>query len=170
MNATERSISEQFDFWLRAPDSGLRAERGRLHVFVGCGTSYYLALSLASAANATGLDAIAVPGNEWAVRPRNYVSAGRPLTVVAISRSGESSETIHAAYTSRAAGHRVIVLTCERGSSLTLVADEVCFAETHPDEGIVMTSSASLCIISSTSDCSCPKFEDEITSSIPNSA
>lgn len=147
MNATERSIVEQFPFWERAPVSRIRAEASRRHVVTGCGTSYYLAQTLAAALNLGGVDALAVPGSEWTHRARAYVADERPVTMVALSRSGESTETVQAAEHGRALGLDVIAITCERGSSLTRHATEVIAADTHPDEGIVMTASASLMLL-----------------------
>jgi glucosamine--fructose-6-phosphate aminotransferase (isomerizing) len=67
--------------------------------------------------------------------------------VLAISRSGESSETVRAARVSRENGLFVTGFTCTEGSALTQNADQVVFAETHPEEDIVMTSSASLLLL-----------------------
>lgn len=146
MNATERSIVEQFPLWGRAPAVAERA-RGGLHVVVGCGTSYYLAQSLAATLNLRGVPALAVPGSEWTHRARAYVPDEAGTTVIALSRSGESTETVQAAERSRALGLEVIGVTCEPGSSLTRHASRLVVAETHPAEGIVMTASASLMLL-----------------------
>lgn len=145
MGATEQTIFEQFPYWRAAalqpleplPAAGLTA-------FVGCGSSYNLAMSLAASANAAGRQAIAVPGDEWTNRRANYWSGTGTVQVVAISRSGETTETVAAAKASRAAGIPVIGITVETGSSLAANADRVIAAATDPREGIVMTTSASL--------------------------
>jgi glucosamine--fructose-6-phosphate aminotransferase (isomerizing) len=147
MNVTERSIFGQFDFWRALQDRGYRAEKGRQHVVVGCGSSYNLALSVAAELNIAGVPAIGVSGNEWTVRPHAYVTDPGGAVVVTISRSGESTETVAAAIASRSRGSRVIALTCESESSLAKAADIVLAAKTHPEEGIVMTSSASLMLM-----------------------
>jgi glucosamine--fructose-6-phosphate aminotransferase (isomerizing) len=116
-------------------------------VFVGCGTSYNLALSLAALANASGRPAIAVPGAEWLDGPRNFWPRWQMAHVVALSRSGETTETIAAAKASRAAGGYVTGITMEKGSALAKNCDRALIAETHPAEGIVMTSSASLMLL-----------------------
>ena len=103
MNVTERVIREQFPFWNGAVDIALPAPGEGLNVIVGCGTSYYLAMSIAAAFNSRGHMAIAVPGAEWARRRQNY-AAWQNLTVIALSRSGESSETVQAVEVSRMAG------------------------------------------------------------------
>ncbi|WDR03528.1 SIS domain-containing protein [Devosia rhodophyticola] len=145
MNATKRSIVEQFAQWRGLADQGVRAEPGTRYVVVGCGTSFYLAQTIAAQLNAQHIDAIAAPGHEWTIRPHNY--AVGPVTVIAVSRSGESTETVEAARASQARGSKVIGLTCEPASALAGLADAVLMAETHPDEGIVMTASASLMLL-----------------------
>ncbi|KQT65775.1 MULTISPECIES: SIS domain-containing protein [unclassified Aureimonas] len=146
MNVTERVIREQFPFWTGALDIALPAPGAGLNVVVGCGTSYYLALSIAATFNRRGHRAIAVPGAEWS-RHRDSYPAGEDVTVIALSRSGESSETVQAVETSRKAGLRTIAITCAEGSSIARAAETVVFAPTHPAEGIVMTSSASLMLL-----------------------
>jgi glucosamine--fructose-6-phosphate aminotransferase (isomerizing) len=52
MNATERGIFEQFDYWAKAPQPAPLDDASAIHVFVGCGTSYYIAQALSAAVNA----------------------------------------------------------------------------------------------------------------------
>src|SRR3569833_3587095 len=144
MGATEQTIVEQFPYWRKAIEPLAPLQAADVTVFVGCGTSYNLALSLAVHANAAGRRAIAVPGGEWANRPRSYWPATGKVHVVALSRSGETTETVAAARASRAAGAYLTGITMEADSSLTKTCDRVVLAETHPLEGIVMTTSASL--------------------------
>ena len=146
MNTTERVIREQFPFWAQAPAPTPMAADGD-YVVVGCGTSFYLAEIVATAFNLTGRPAIAVPGGEWARRRRAYKVDDRGLTVIALSRSGESSETVQAIAASRAAGLHTVAVTCEPRSSIVRAAASTIVAGTHRDEGIVMTSSASLMLL-----------------------
>ncbi len=146
MNATERSIFEQFAYWRRLASSDVMAEPGARYAVVGCGSSFYLAQAIAAALNRNGFEAIAVPGREWIVRSSDYVA--RPgMTVLAISRSGESTETVAAGRASRERGQRVIAISCEPQSTLVREAETALLAATHPDEGIVMTCSASLMLL-----------------------
>ncbi len=148
MNPTIRSITEQFPLWRQAAQIDLPAlGRDEMHVLIGCGTSYYLAQSVAAALNEAGFQALAVPGGEWLHRPQSYLPAGARPHVLAFSRSGESTETVQAAVRSRKEGLHVTALTCESGSSLAKNADTVLYAPTHPEEGIVMTASASLMLL-----------------------
>ena len=144
MSVTERTIFEQFSFLRKATHRSERADSKAALAFVGCGTSYNLALSLSASSNAQGIPAVAVPGHEWLRRPSAYLPDPARAHVVAISRSGESTETVEAARWSRAAGIAVTAITCEAASNLAMIGSSVLAARTDPDEGIVMTTSASL--------------------------
>jgi glutamine---fructose-6-phosphate transaminase (isomerizing) len=149
MNATEQTIFDQFDYWHQALTLDLSAaqlEPGPVAV-IGCGTSYYLAQSIAAALNQS-LDhgAIAVPSGEWHLRRREYIPEVK-VQVLALSRSGSTTETVAAAKASLDAGERVIGITCEPNSQLAKVSTQCIYAPTHPLEDIVMTTSASLMLL-----------------------
>lgn len=147
MSTTEKVIFEQFPYWEKAIELNSADDHAELLVFVGCGTSFNLALSLAAYANLAGRKAIAVPGAEWQNRPSAFWPEWRNTHVVALSRSGETTETVAAAKASRAAGAFVTAITVEPESTLAKNCDRMVAAETHPDEGIVMTVSASLMVL-----------------------
>lgn len=144
--SVELSIKEQFPLWAKAPAVQPQPFDGR-YVAVGCGSSYYIAQSVAAAMNRHGQKALAVAGNEWASQSGAYVTPGEAVRVIAISRSGESTETVLALREAQKAGIHVIGITCEEGSTLAKEADTVIYAETHPREGVVMASSASLMLL-----------------------
>ncbi len=75
MGLTERTIFEQFPYWRAAIVPVPPPKAADVTVFVGCGTSYNLALSLAAIANAAGRPAIGVPGGEWVDRPAELLVA-----------------------------------------------------------------------------------------------
>jgi glutamine---fructose-6-phosphate transaminase (isomerizing) len=147
MSVVEQTIVEQFPFWRKAVAPLPPLADAEVTVFVGCGSSYNLALSVAAHANAAGRKAIAVPGGEWANRPGSYWPKDGKMQVVALSRSGETTETVAAAKASRAAGLFVTAITMEPGSALAKNCDRAVMADTHPREGIVMTASASLMLL-----------------------
>ena len=146
MTPTERSITGQFTHWLAARMPPQLQDPTRTRVVIGCGTSYNLALSIAAALNLAGFPAIAVPAGEWLARPRAY-STDSEAEVIALSRSGETTETIAAARASRDRGQWVTGITCAPGSALTTACDQCLEFDTHPEEGIVMTASASLMVL-----------------------
>ncbi|MGO4199603.1 SIS domain-containing protein [Rhizobium sp. YAF28] len=148
MNTTEKVIFEQFPYWEKAIGSNTASgEADDLLVFVGCGTSFNLALSLAAYANSLKRKAIAVPGAEWLNRPSYFWPEWQKTHVVALSRSGETTETVAAAKASRAAGAFVTAVTVEPESALAKNCDQLICSPTHPEEGIVMTVSASLMVL-----------------------
>jgi glucosamine--fructose-6-phosphate aminotransferase (isomerizing) len=147
MGRTEQSIFEQFPHWRAAIAPVSPPKEAEVMVFVGCGTSYNLALSLAALANGAGRAAIAVPGGEWTSDAGRYWPRPARAHVVALSRSGETTETVAAAKASRTLGATVTALTVERESSIAAHCDQLLCAKTHPAEGIVMTASASLMLL-----------------------
>jgi glutamine---fructose-6-phosphate transaminase (isomerizing) len=146
MTPTLRSITGQFPYWRKARMPAKLQDPTRTRVVIGCGTSYNLALSIAAALNLQRIAAIAVPAGEWLIRPEAY-SPENGVEVIALSRSGETTETVAAARASRARGQWVTGITCAPGSALSTVSDTILEFDTHPEEGIVMTASASLMLL-----------------------
>ena len=144
MGATEQTIFDQFSYWRNAAARLQPPTDAKVTAFVGCGTSYNIAMSLAALSNAAGRTAIAVPGAEWTNRAQSYLGDTSAAHVVALSRSGATTETVAAAKASRAAGNFVTAITVEKDSALAANSDRVVAAATDPREGIVMTTSASL--------------------------
>jgi len=67
-------------------------------LFVGCGSSYYIALSAAAAWSAiTGMRARAVPASELLLFPELILVGAEDLAAAVISRSGRTSEAVQAA-------------------------------------------------------------------------
>ncbi len=149
MNVTEQVILEQFEYWRKPPKNKLEPalKPNTLTAILGCGTSYYLAQTLAAVFNRHGKAAVAVAGSEWLSHCSAYVTAGTPVQVIALSRSGETTETVTAARASREQGLFVVGITCQPGSSLASSSDIAIEMDTHPLEGIVMTVSASLMLL-----------------------
>jgi glutamine---fructose-6-phosphate transaminase (isomerizing) len=121
--------------------------KARTAIITGCGTSYYLAQTLACALNANGQTAIAVPGAEWARRPECYLADRSDLLVIGLSRSGTTTETVQAISASRSRGWRTLAISCEPGSTILTAADRALCLPTDPREGIVMSVSASLMLL-----------------------
>jgi glucosamine--fructose-6-phosphate aminotransferase (isomerizing) len=144
--ATERIIREQFAYWPPAQSCPL-PDPGAAVVVTGCGSSYYLAQSIAAAFNESGRPALAIPAAEWLVHPRAYLPDAAGRTVIGLSRSGTTTETLDALAAAGAAGLRTIAVTCAPGSAIEQAADLSVALPTHPDEGVVMSVSASLMLI-----------------------
>lgn len=147
MNATERGIREQFFLWNKLDMRSVKADPRIVTVVVGCGTSFHIADSIAASLNAHDVFSRAVVGNEWTCRPQDYVPPRIRPNILALSRSGESTETVAAAVESRNNGLHVTAFTCAESTSLERNADKTVVAETHSEEGIVMIASASLMLL-----------------------
>lgn len=144
---TETVIRAQFPFWAAALKQDVPSLKARMIVVTGCGTSYYLAQSLACAFNGNGQSAIAVPGAEWARRPENYLADFSDILVIGLSRSGTTTETVQAVMASREKGWATFAMSCELDSTILKAADRGLYLKTDGREGIVMTVSASLMLM-----------------------
>ena len=88
-------------------------------IFVGCGTSYYLAQAAASTFNYLKLPARAIPASDLLMYPALTLHPGRDYIPVVISRSGRTSEAIRAAQMlEKEHNLRTIVITCADGQPL----------------------------------------------------
>jgi glucosamine--fructose-6-phosphate aminotransferase (isomerizing) len=88
-------------------------------IFVGCGTSYYLAQAAASSFNYFNSPARAVPASDLLLYPALTLQAGRNYIPVVISRSGRTSEAVRAAkMLEQDHNLRTIAITCADGQPL----------------------------------------------------
>jgi len=112
-------------------------------IFTGCGSTYYL--SLASAAlfqKLTGSPARAFPGGELVLYPKMaYPRQGQTL-VVAVSRSGTTTETIQALKIFKETGRgRAVVVTNYPESPLAGLGDLVVGLPTGQEQSVAQTRS-----------------------------
>ena len=114
-------------------------------LFVGCGTSYYIALSAAASfTSITGMAARAVPASEILFFPD--IALGKPRTTipVLISRSGKTTEVVKAAqYFEHERGIRTIAVTCHRDEPLAQISALPIILEAAAEKSTVMTRSFS---------------------------
>jgi glutamine---fructose-6-phosphate transaminase (isomerizing) len=90
-------------------------------LFTGCGSTYYLSIAAAGAwRELTGLDARALPASEiWLNPSATRPSHGRTL-LIAVSRSGETTETLQACQSFRNKGQGdLLTISCYPGAPLT---------------------------------------------------
>jgi glutamine---fructose-6-phosphate transaminase (isomerizing) len=111
-------------------------------IFIGCGTSYYLAQAAASTFNHLGLPARAVPGSDLFLYPDLTLHSGRTYMPVVISRSGRTSEAIRAAQLlEKDRDIRTIAITCADGQPLELSSTITLKLLDADEESTVMTRS-----------------------------
>jgi glucosamine--fructose-6-phosphate aminotransferase (isomerizing) len=151
-SAIERTLAQR---------EGLRAlfERnaGRPILFTGCGSTHYLALYAAPFfQRVTGLRCRGVPASELWLQTDTLVSAGETPLVIALSRSGATSETIAAVRKMRARGGEALTISCyadtELAAASTLTVDipegrEESFAQTRSFAGMLVAVQALAAIV-----------------------
>jgi glutamine---fructose-6-phosphate transaminase (isomerizing) len=118
-------------------------ESPRTHewVFVGCGTSYYLAqAAAASFTGLTGVPARAVPASEFLLfASLNVTAIAGALFPVLISRSGHTSEVLQVAETLKVDGVDFLAVTCDGNELAELATRTIALPVT--EQSTVMTSS-----------------------------
>lgn len=114
-------------------------------LFVGCGSSYYLAQSAAAAWTAiTGLHAQATPASELLLFPDNVLAGpGDPVPVL-ISRSGKTTEVLRVAeYLKTNRRLRTLAISCSNGQPLEQAATASILLPAADEQSTVMTRSFS---------------------------
>jgi glucosamine--fructose-6-phosphate aminotransferase (isomerizing) len=102
MNHTYTEIKSQPEAWAQAIEQTRAAALPNPAdyeqvIFTGCGSTYYLSLAAAALyQELTGRSARAVPGGELLLNPQTALAPGKTL-LVAVSRSGTTTETVRAA-------------------------------------------------------------------------
>jgi glutamine---fructose-6-phosphate transaminase (isomerizing) len=109
-------------------------------VFVGCGSSFYLAqIAAATWSIMTGGPARALPASEILLFPKLLPGSCQP---VLISRSGETSEVIDVArLLERELKIRTLAITCGKGTALEANSSEVIRLPHADEQSTVMTRS-----------------------------
>jgi glucosamine--fructose-6-phosphate aminotransferase (isomerizing) len=120
-----------------------KARVSRPWLFIGCGTSFYLAEAAASSWNTlTGQPARALPASEVLLFPQSAQLADPRLQAVIISRSGRTSEALRAADLLRRK-YQVATLgiTCATDSDLAKSCDQTIAIPLADEKSMVMTRS-----------------------------
>lgn len=150
---TIREILTQPDAWSAALEAfAVRAAdlrrawtvlRPRQVLFVGCGSTYYLSQSAAAHFQAlTGVPAQAHASSQLALFGRQAVPDPEHTLLVAVSRSGTTTETLMAVERFRKLGGQgVWAITCCPDSPLASSADLALVAEAAQEQSIAQTRS-----------------------------
>jgi glucosamine--fructose-6-phosphate aminotransferase (isomerizing) len=114
-------------------------------LFIGCGTSYYIALSAAASfAAITGMPARAVPASEILFFPDAVLGKCATTIPVLISRSGKTTEVVRAAqYLERERDMRCIAITCYGDQPLAQTSALPIVLDAAAEKSTVMTRSFS---------------------------
>jgi glucosamine--fructose-6-phosphate aminotransferase (isomerizing) len=118
------------------------AEKGYSQVvFTGCGSTYYL--SIAGAALLQGLAGVpsrGLPASELWQNPQLYFQAGERALLVAVSRSGETTETLRACETfrQRQLGD-ILTFSCYPGRALASAGEVNVLLPSGQEESVAQT-------------------------------
>ena len=121
-----------------------RFARATEWLFIGCGSSYYVALSAAATMRRlTGLRSRALPASEILLYPDVFPTGAENCVPVLISRSGQTSEVIAAAEALKTRGIPTLAITCASGQPLEEFASETILLSRADEKSTVMTRSFS---------------------------
>lgn len=117
----------------------------RQWLFIGCGSSYYIALAAAAAwSRITGIRARAIPASELLLFPDLVLADAEDLAAVVISRSGRTSEAVQAArLLEREKNIRVLAVTGTPDQPLEQIATATLPLLPCDEQSTVMTRSFS---------------------------
>jgi len=141
-------------------------------VFIGCGTSFYLAeAAAASWTLLTGQPADALPASEPLLFPRLTVRASKNVQAIVISRSGRTSEAVKAANLLSGKYHiPTLGITCAAGSLLEKACNRTILLAAADEKSMVMTRSFSSMLLVLQSLASSKSGKKEFSSSFDRMA
>jgi glutamine---fructose-6-phosphate transaminase (isomerizing) len=157
--ATYREIKSQPEAWAQALDvvnaSSLpKAGDYEMVLFAGCGSTYYLSLAAAALyQELTGRAARAVPAGELLLNPNIVVRDNIPQLLVAISRSGTTTETVKAAEKFKAEKRGAVVVISNYDEALSRLADVNIVIDKGREESVAQTRSFASMYVAITAFC-----------------
>ncbi len=112
-------------------------------IFCGCGSTYYLSQWAASLTESCkGVISRAAPSSELLLNPSSWLHKQDKSLLVAVSRSGETSETVRAVKAFQEQGYGdIMVITCYPDSSLARVAGNVIAVPDAQEVSVAQTRS-----------------------------
>jgi glucosamine--fructose-6-phosphate aminotransferase (isomerizing) len=128
-----------------------KADKYHQVIFTGCGSTYYLSLAAAALyQELTGCAARAIPASELLLNPRTVLTDQKTL-LVAVSRSGSTSETVKAAETFKAEKWGEVVVISNYDEALSRLADVNIVIQKGQEESVAQTRSFASMFVAATS-------------------
>lgn len=156
--ATYREIKSQTEAWGQALDvtDGVKLPNAADYeqvIFTGCGSTYYLSLAAAALyQELTGCGARAIPGGELLLNSRTLLTDQKTL-LVAISRSGRTTETIKAVEKFRAERRGQVFVISNYDTVLSRLADVHIVVTKGQEESVAQTRSFASMYVAVTALC-----------------
>lgn len=121
-------------------------------IFTGCGSTYYLSLAAAVSLQAlTGLTSRGLPASEIWLDPQTSCVSGRRTLLIAVSRSGATTETLRACETFRATtGGKILTLTCYPDAPLARFGDLNLVLPSGQEQSVAQTRAFSTLYLATT--------------------
>jgi glutamine---fructose-6-phosphate transaminase (isomerizing) len=144
--ATYREIKSQPEAWAQAIDVARVAQLPNMLdfeqvIFTGCGSTYYLSLAAAALyQELTGRPARAASGGELLLNPNAYLTRQRTL-LVAISRSGTTTETVKAVEKFKTEERGEVIVISNYDEVLSRLADVNIVISKGQEESVAQTRS-----------------------------
>lgn len=144
--ATYREIKSQTDAWAQALDvvAGIPLPAAGEYdqvIFTGCGSTYYLSLAAAALyQELTGCPARAVPGGDLVLNPKTVLTDQQTL-LVAVSRSGTTSETRKAVENFKSQSRGQVIAISNYDQVLSRSADVSLVIAKGQEESVAQTRS-----------------------------
>ena len=122
-------------------------------LFTGCGSTYYLSLAAAALyQELSGRTARAVPAGELLLNPQNYLTSTKTL-LVAVSRSGTTTETVKAAEKFKSEKRGDVVVISNYDEALSRFADVNIVIDKGQEESVAQTRSFASMYVAVTAFC-----------------
>jgi glucosamine--fructose-6-phosphate aminotransferase (isomerizing) len=143
---TYNEIKSQTEAWTQAIEATQRvslpaANNYEQVVFIGCGSTYYLSLAAAALyQELTGCVARALPAGELLLNPQTVLTDQKTL-LVAVSRSGTTSETLKAVETFRAGKRGDVAVISNYQEVLSQLADVNIVIDKGQEQSVAQTRS-----------------------------
>ncbi len=125
-------------------------------IFTGCGSTYYLSLAAAALyQELTGRPARAVPGGELLLNPQTVLNqAGNlPCLLVAISRSGTTTETVRAVEKFKQEQRGDVIVISNYPETLSTLGDVNIIITSGQEESVAQTRSFASMLVAVTAVC-----------------
>jgi glucosamine--fructose-6-phosphate aminotransferase (isomerizing) len=157
---TYREITRQQNGWNRALEALTKEKSrhkewldryaGHVWVFVGCGTSYYIAQTASFLfTEIAGIRSSAVPASEVIMFPENVFQRGNDYLMIPISRSGTTTEIVLAARKARQQLNiPTLAVSCTRDSKMSVESNLALSFPFEEEKSVVMTSSFTTLLLS----------------------
>ena len=157
--ATYREIKTQIEAWVQAMEvtrhiSLPNAQNYGQVIFTGCGSTHYLSLAAAALyQELTGCTARAIPASELLLNPQTVVSrvASPTYLLVAISRSGTTSETVKAVQNFKTEKRGEVVVISNYDDALSRLADVNIVVSKGQEKSVAQTRSFASMFVAATS-------------------